>query len=189
LLCLAVGPGVCGALAVILFAACASRGESAPAAPPLETAIARELTARFHVPVTARCAAFGSAVLACRAELDGVVLPIALAEGGWHVVGRFVDTTPIAAYVQGVLDDLGVAQHASCLPHVQQVAPGARVGCTLSGGGAAFVDVAGDGSLALELALDPAAAAVRAEPATEDRVRDLVQRSRGLDRGDTDDSQ
>jgi len=168
-------------VAALVLVGC-GRGEPATEGPlPVESAIAHELTARFHAPVTARCTVVAGVPVACRAALDGVQLPVAVAGRAWRLVGRFVETAPIAAYVQGVLADLGVTQHASCGPRVQTLMPGARVVCTLSSGGAAFVDVARDGSLALELALDRSAASARGEDTTADRERDLERRSRELD--------
>jgi hypothetical protein len=64
---------------------------------------------------------------------------------------------------------------------VQRLVPGQRLACTLSGGGAACVQVAADGALSLELALDPATAAARGSAATE---ADLLHRSRALDKAD-----
>jgi hypothetical protein len=165
----------------LAFAGCAdSRSNDAP--PPLETAIARALTARFGVPVTTRCAIIGGTPIACHASLaDGTQLPIAIAGKTWHLAGRVVETAPIAAYVQGVLADLGRSERATCGPAVQRVAPGQRIACALSGGGAAFVEIASNGALAVELALDRAAAAARTSGEPE---RELLRRSRALDRGD-----
>ncbi|HSN28933.1 MAG TPA: hypothetical protein VLT45_21750, partial [Kofleriaceae bacterium] len=53
--------------------------------------------------------------------------------------------------------------------------------CALGGGGAAFATVARDGHVSLELALDPAVAAVRSE-----EPRDLTKTSRLLEHGSGD---
>jgi hypothetical protein len=55
------------------------------------------------------------------------------------------------------------------------------VACTLSGGGAAFVQVAADGSTTLELALDKASAAARTELVTPERDRELTLQSKRLE--------
>jgi hypothetical protein len=167
-------------------AACGHHEPPERALPPLETTIARDLTARFGLPVTTRCAIIGDVPVVCQAVIsDGTALPIALERAGvgvhWRVAGRVVETAPIAAYVGGVLADLGIAQRAICGPPVQRLAPGKRLACTLSGGGAAFVQVASDGALSLELALDPAAAAARGTAETD---ADLLHRSRELDKAD-----
>ena len=98
-------------------------------------------------------------------------------EWAWHVEGRVVQTGPIAARIAGELADLGVAQTVDCGGAVVRVAPGERLVCKLSGGGAAFASIGKDGSVGLELAIDPAAAAVRSE-----EPRDLTKTSRDLER-------
>jgi hypothetical protein len=180
-------------LALLIATACGDGTEGrAPITPaPLETGIARELTARFGVPVTATCAWLAGMPLACRAVLpDATVLPVALSGAGpawdWRIPGRVVAVAPIAAYVQASLADLGIAQTASCGPSVQRLAPGARITCALSGGGVAFVDVTVGGEVSLELALDPATAMLRRAPISD---RELVGTSRALEHlgGEEDD--
>ena len=95
----------------------------------------------------------------------------------WHIDGRVVQTAPIAAQIAGELADLGVAQTVDCGAAVARVPLGDRLTCKLSGGGAAFATIAGDGTVELELAIDPAAAAVRSEV-----PRDLTKTSRDLER-------
>jgi hypothetical protein len=163
-----------------LLSACGRTAPGAAPPSPLETEIARELTARAGGPVTVTCAP-----RACRAELpDRTVLPIRVAEAGsawtWQVEGLVVDTPPIAAYVDGVLADLHVAKTASCGAKLQLVPRGERLACTLSGGGTAFVEIASNGAISVELALDSGAAAARGEPSTPERDRELDKMSRAL---------
>jgi hypothetical protein len=154
---------------------------------PLETGIARDLTARFATPVTVTCTMSGPVPVRCLATLaDKTELPIALeeaskAEWGWHIDGLLIESGPIVQYVQEQLASLKIAQTATCGPRVQAIKPGERVSCTLSGGGAAFVTVAADGSTSLELALDTDAAAARSEPVTPERDRELTARSAALE--------
>ena len=148
---------------------------------PVETAIARELTARFDVPAQVRCIVIAG-VAGCRASVDGVRVPIVVenhrGEWQWWVEGGAIATAPIAARVRDELADLGVAQTVDC---GKAIAIGARVTCTLSGGGAAFASVGKDGRVSLELAIDPAAAGVRAE-----EPRDLTKTSQSLAHGSGD---
>ena len=151
---------------------------------PLETAIARELTARIGTAASTRCVIV-LGVASCRASVDGVVVAVVVenhrGEWVWWVEGGVVPTAPIAARVRDELGDLGVTQTVNC---GKAIAKGPRVTCSLSGGGAAFATIAKDGSVTLELAIDPAAAGVRSESPS-----DLTQRSRSLERsaGDEED--
>ena len=116
----------------------------------------------------------------CTATLaEGAKLPIRVREVGkqvrWQVDGLVVMARPIEDYVRGVLEDLGAAQTVDCGARIHHVPPGDRVICALAGGGKAFATIAPDGSFALELALDPAAAAART-----DAVKDLEARSKAL---------
>jgi hypothetical protein len=148
---------------------------------PVETAIARELTARFGVPAQVRCIVIAG-VAGCRASVDGVRVPIVVenhrGEWQWRVDGVAIATAPIAARVRDELGDLGVAQAVDC---GRAVVVGTRVTCALGGGGAAFASVARDGTVSLELAIDPAAAGVRREVA-----RDLTRTSQALEHGSGD---
>lgn len=148
----------------------------------LETAITADLQKRLDVGVVTRC---GLAIPMCVAELaDGTRLPIEVTlRGGdydWRVRGLIVNTTAIEAYLADELADLGVPQAARCLPHVRALAAGERLSCSLEKGGTAFVTVQSDGTTAVELALDPAAAAARAEVLTPARERELEAASRAL---------
>lgn len=117
----------------------------------------------------------------CRAFVGDTVLTVAVrnehGQWAWHVEGQVVQTAPIAARITGELADLGVAQTVDCGPLVVRVAAGERLTCKLSGGGAAFVTIAKDGTVSLELAIDPAVAGVRSE-----QPRDLTKTSRALER-------
>jgi hypothetical protein len=154
---------------------------------PLETGIARDLTARFGTPVAVACTRSGPVPVACKATLaDRTELPIALDEAtkdewGWRIDGIVVDAKSIVAFVQDELATLKIGQTATCGPAVQVVRPGERVSCTLSGGGAAFVRVAADGQTSLELALDKDAAAARSELVTPERDRALTEQSLALE--------
>jgi hypothetical protein len=158
-----------------------SGGEAAKRT-PLETAIARDLTARFGTPVTVICTAG-----ACRATLaDKTTMPIVVdsATAGawdWRIDGRVVEGNAIATYVEGELAALKITETVTCGPPVQVVRPGERVACTLWGGGAAFVPVDADGSTTLERALDKASAAGRAELVTPERDRELTEQSKRLE--------
>lgn len=153
---------------------------------PLETAIARDLTARLATPVSASCVVAANIPVRCEATLvDGTKVPIEIASEGkewsWRVAGLVVETAPIAAYVEATLADLHVAQHASCGPRVVVVQPGDRIGCKLTAGGMAFVRFARDGTASLELELEPASAAARGEPVTPQRDLELTSISRALE--------
>jgi hypothetical protein len=148
---------------------------------PVETAIARELTARFDVPAQVRCIVIAG-VAGCRASVDGVRVPIVVenhrGEWRWWVEGGAIATAPIASRVRDELADLGVVQTVDC---GKAVAIGSRVTCALGGGGAAFASVGRDGRVSLELAIDPAVAAMRNE-----EPRDLTKTSRLLEHGSGD---
>lgn len=155
---------------------------------PLETGIARDLTARFAMPVTVSCIAVGAIPITCTATLlDGTALPIVIENAGkdawgWRVDGIVIESRAIVAHVEAELDALGVREGVTCGPRIQVLRPGERVSCTLSGGGAAFVQVAADGTTVLEVALTAATAAARAELVTPAREDDLLRRSRELGR-------
>ena len=153
---------------------------------PLETAIARDLTAKLREPVTASCAMVGGLPAKCEAALgDGTKLPIEIAseknEWSWRVAGLVIETAPIKAHVDATLADLKIAQHASCGGKHAFVEVGGRLGCKLSGGGMAFVQFAKDGTASLELALDAASAAARGELVTPERDRELTAVSKALE--------
>ena len=153
---------------------------------PLETAIARELTARAGQPVTATCMLQLGVPKQCDAVLaDGSKLPIEITSEGnewaWRVKGLLVDTTPIAAHIAATLGDLKIAQQANCGARIAFVEPGGRLACKLSAGGMAFVRFASDGTTSLELELDAASAAARGELITPERDRELTSISKALE--------
>lgn len=172
---------------LVSLAACGDHTSRQPVRrSPLETAIARDVTARLGVPVTASCTIVAGLPLHCEAALlDGTKLPIAIRSDGkewaWRVDGLLVDTVPVAAYLDATLADLHVAQHASCGARFVVVQPGDRIGCKLSAGGMAFVRFLADGTTSLELDLDPASAAARGETVTPARDRELTAISRALE--------
>jgi hypothetical protein len=169
-----------------MLVACRDRQPSEARRSPLETAIARDLTARFAAPVTATCVTVAS-VAKCEATLvDGTKLPIEVTSVGkewaWRVAGIVTETAPIVAHINATLGDLKVAQQASCGPRVVFVAPGDRLACTLSGGGIAFVRFEKDGTTSLELDIDPASGSARGELVTPERDRELTGISQALER-------
>lgn len=175
-------------LLMALFA-CRDRQVSEKTRPsPTETAIARDLTARFGTPATVTCTLAAAIPVRCDATLaDGTKLPIAIenvgekAEWGWRVDGLVIETKQIVELVQAELATLRVQQTATCGMPIVVIAPGDRIACTLSGGGAAFVRIESDGTSSLELALDAASAAARTELVTPDRDRQLIEQSKALE--------
>lgn len=156
---------------------------------PFELRIGKDLEARFGVAATAQCEVWGEIPLACGAWFaDGGQLVIHVRDAGaeweWWIDGTVVATAPIAAHVRALLDELGVAQEVRCGPSAKVIAPGERIECALGGGGKAFAMVGADGDTAIELALDPAAAAARSEPAL-----DLEKRSRALAANEDDEDE
>lgn len=172
---------------LVTLAACGDRQVSDRARPtPVETAIARDLTARFGTSVAVRCDAVGTFPLACTGKLpDGTELPIAITHTkhawDWHVDGVVVDTQAVVSFVQDGLASVRVEQAVDCGSRIQVIPHGDRVVCKLAGGGVAFVAFAPDGSASLELALDPAAAAARTELMTADKDRELAAQSKELE--------
>jgi hypothetical protein len=175
---------VVGLLALV---ACGDRKPSEGARKsPLETAIARDLTAKIAEPVTASCGVIMAAPFKCEAMLaDGTKLPIEIASEGkewtWRVAGRVLETGPIAAHIAATLADMKITQRANCGARIAFIEPGGRLGCKLSGGGMAFVRFAQDGTTSLELDLDPASAAARGELVTPERDRELTTISKALE--------
>jgi hypothetical protein len=171
---------------VLTLVACRDRNPPPASSSPLETAIARELTAKLAQPVTATCTMIVGLPAKCEATAaDGMKLPIEITSEGsewaWRVPGRLIETAPIKAYVDRALADLQLAQQANCGGRFAFVVPGDRVGCKLSGGGIAFVQLAADGTASLELALDPASGAARGDLVTPERDRQLTTISRALE--------
>ncbi len=165
----------------LCLAACG--GRAAPEeATPLEAAIDRGLTQRFGVPVVTACTGM---IPPCRTTLpDGTVLPIDLAwrAGGWdwRVRGLVITTDELEAYLRDEVADLGAPQVVRCAPRIRAITANERVECGLARGGKAFVDVHADGTTAVEVVLDAAAANARSELITPARERELEQSSRAL---------
>jgi hypothetical protein len=170
-------------IALAIFGCRDHRRDAVAPAQPLETAIARDLTGRFASPATASCDFF-RAVPTCDAEVLGTELPIRVTSDGkswvWSIDGHFIDARPIAAYIDQELVELHVKQTASCGPAIQKVTD--RMTCALSGGGTAFVEIDAQGTPRVELELERDGAAVRGEPMTEQRARELDQKSRALEK-------
>lgn len=165
----------------LCLAACG--GSRAPDEPsPLEAAIDRGLTARFGVPVVTACTGL---IPPCTTRLpDGSVLPIELAwrSGGWDwwVRGLVITTDQLEAYLRDEVADLGAPQGVRCAPRIRAIAANERVECWLAHGGKAFVDVHADGTTAVEVVLEAAAANARSELVTPERERELEATSRAL---------
>lgn len=162
--------GVRRLVCAVLLVGCGDRERAAPQADPpsaLETAIARDLATRFGAAPVVHCRTIFGYPRGCTATLDKERFAIRVREAGrrwaWDIPGLVVMTQPIEDHVRGVLDDLGATQAVACGPRVRHLAPNERVVCELARGGKAFVTIAADGALALELALDPAAAKARTE--------------------------
>lgn len=155
-------------LALIVAAAC-GRSEDRVAA-----AIRRDLGRDLGVPVReVRC--HGARCEAVTA--DGLRIAVALTDAGWETVD-LLDPRPIAAEVHAALASVGADQAVDCGPPRLATPGGDRVTCALGGGGAAFVDVAADGGLEVELALTAAIAEVRQAPGDPAA---LERQSRALD--------
>ena len=171
-------------IALVIFGCQSHRGDGGSPAQPLETSIARELTGRFASPATASCDFFRT-VPTCDAEVLGVELPVRVTSDGkawkWEVDGHFIDARPIAAYVDQELGELHVKQTASCGAPIQKLPRDGRLLCALSGGGTAFVEIDAQGAVHVEVELERQGAAIRAEPMTEERTRELDQKSRALE--------
>ncbi|MGE5186226.1 MAG: hypothetical protein ACM31C_29430, partial [Acidobacteriota bacterium] len=110
-------------------AACRGEARSHASERPIDTAIARELTARWGVPLAVHCEL---PMPACHVELpDGSVLPVRLTPDAsgwtWQLVDHVVDTQPIARYVEAMLADLHVAQTANCGARVRRIDAGERL--------------------------------------------------------------
>jgi hypothetical protein len=172
---------------LLTLVACGDRTPSeATRKSPLETAIARELTVKIAEPVSASCAMVLGKPTTCEATLaDGTKLPIEVAheakEWAWRVNGLVIQTAPIATHIAATLKDLAIAQQVACGARIAFIEPGGRLGCKLSGGGMAFVQLATDGTTSLELDLDPASAAARGELVTPERDRELTAISKALE--------
>jgi hypothetical protein len=76
--------------------------------------------------------------------------------------------------------DLGAPQGVRCAPRIRAIVANERIECWLAHGGKAFVDVHADGTTAVELVLDAAAANARSELVTPERDRELEATSRAL---------
>lgn len=153
---------------------------------PLETGIARDLTERLKVPVSASCTLIAGMASKCEASLgDGTKIPIEVKsdkkDWAWRVVGLVVEENDIANHVKTALSDLHVDQRVDCAPAIHVVNAGDRIACKLSGGGLAFLQIAADGSATLELALEPSAATARGELVTPEKDRQLVDVSKSLE--------
>lgn len=167
-----------------VLAACG--GSSRDASSSLERAIDVALTQRLGIAVRTHCLGY---LPRCAAVLpDGDTLPIAVTtttgSTTWHVDGLLVTTDQLEAYLRDELADLGAPQTARCAPRIRLLAANARIECRLQHGGAGFVTVHADGTFALELVLDPAAATARSEPITPARDQELTTTSHALAAGD-----
>ena len=183
---MAVGESVTRAIVVTAaLVACGTCGadEGTWSGAPLEAAIARELGIRFSGPVRVRCFRHGPA---CTAVVPGgVELPVMLerraGEWRWRVLGMVITTNELEAYLRAEVRELGSPQDVRCTPRIRRVDPGERITCELERGGKAFVIVRGDGTTSVEVVLDPAAAAARAQELTPAEDAALSSTSRELE--------
>jgi hypothetical protein len=171
---------------LLTLCACGDHKPSGARKSPLETAIARELTAKIAEPVTASCAMVLGKPTTCEATLaDGTKLPIEIGheakDWAWRVNGLVIQTGPIATHIAATLKDLAIEQQVTCGARIAFIEPGGRLGCKLSRGGMAFVQFAKDGTTSLELDLDAASAAARGELVTPERDRELTAISKALE--------
>jgi len=166
-----------GPVSVLLALAIGCGGHARTTRPAIESAIARQLGARFGVPVTATCGWIGTVAVGCAATFpDRTALAIAIDGRQWRVVGRVVATAPIAGYLRAELAELGRTDTVDCGSIVHTGTE--PIVCRLSGGGIAFVDIGSGGTASIELALDPAVAAIRTEAP---RDGELARMSHALD--------
>lgn len=113
-----------------------------------------------------------------------LAVTVSAAAGGGREVRweseEVVVTAAVARWLGAELAELGLDVAVDCGPPLVAAAPGTstRVTCALGGGGAAWVDVAADGGLAVELALDARIARARTEDVD---VAGLDELSRALD--------
>ena len=157
----------------------------------LEATISSQLGARARHPIHVRCSMAPPRCVGT--TLTGHVLPIALGvdRGAWtwRVEGLFVRADEVEVLVHGALDEIGVTRTVDCGPRLRVLPPDERVECVLSERGRAFVVVHGDGSTALELVLDPAAAAARATEGSPAEEQSLEAASHALEAGDEADAE
>jgi hypothetical protein len=159
-------------IALVASAACDCHEPPAPREPAspvkslaLDVEIATQLSARLGMAVSVQCTALPPACTATLPDQVRVPIHLELRHDGWTWrVDRLVVTAdPIEAYLRDALLDLGALQTVSCAPRIRILDPGDRIACTLEHRGKAFVTVSGDGTFAVEIELDPRAAAARAE--------------------------
>jgi hypothetical protein len=172
------------ALALALVTVGCRRGDRGD---PVARAVAAGVHAQLGVAVKrVRCTAArcdvtlaGGATLAITVSGEGAL--------SWESE-ELVRTAPIASAVGAELMALGVDAAVDCGPPLIAAVADAptRITCQLAGGGAAWVDVAADGGLAIELALDEVAVQARTEPPDPEGLDEL---SRALDSDQSEGSQ
>lgn len=121
---------------------------------------------------------------------DGTDVPIDLTwkDGGWEwrVRGMLITTDELETYLRDEIAELGAPQGVRCAPKIRLVTAGERIECWLARGGKAFFTVRADGTTAIEIAMDAAAANARSELVTPARERELDSASRALEHADDD---
>lgn len=174
---------VAGAVAVtVALAALGCRREPAD---PVAAAVAAGVREQLGVAVAqVRCGHDR-----CEVRLaDGPTLAVRVTGDGavtWES-DEVIRTAPLAAYVRDELAGLGITATVDCGPALLVATAAPRITCTFAGGaahGAAWLDLAPDGGLALELALDDEA--VRASTEVTDPAG-LDELSRALDTDDAE---
>jgi hypothetical protein len=176
---------------LVMLVACGGEDHSHRAPTELEAAISSQFGARARMPMHVTCSMAPPHCVAI--ALDGRVLPIVLGvdrgEWTWRVDGLFVRADEVERLVLGALDEIGVTRTVDCGPRLRVIPAEGRVECMLEGRGRAFVVVHADGSTALELVLDPAAAAARATESSPAEEQSLEAASHALEAGDEADAE
>lgn len=166
-------------LAVIAMAACGSGG--GPREDPLIASVRAGIADQLGLPAEqVTCAG-----ARCDVDVAGVRIAIALAgdrEVEWSS-DEVVLAAPLVAHIAAELDELGVAAAIDCGPPVQPVPADGRIACKVGDGGLAWVQLAADGGVDVEIALTPEVVSARTT-AVDDA--ELERMSRALDRPDFD---
>lgn len=167
-------PAKWGVLAALcLTAGCRDRKRDAS----VESVVSEGIRIQLGVePTRVRCAR-----ARCDIELPGGIAIAARLDGDKDVIWEsdlVVKTAPLAVYVRTELAALGVEAEVDCGPPLVAATEATRVTCSLEPAGAAWVDVLGDGGLALELVLDDEALRARTEEVDPTGLDEL---SRALD--------
>ncbi len=105
----------------------------------------------------------------CDAEVGGLMLAVTVTgdrELSWEAE-EVIATAPLVAHVAAHLDDLGIVARVDCGPALVRAVADARLTCSIEGGGQAWVRIAADGAVDVEVALTAAEVAERSGPSSE----------------------